>query len=278
MAKHPKRKNLKPPRKCIFCGGGGGSGNPMSGEHIWPEWMHPYLPRQENPKTAASYTVVRKDEIQIKRHGPRHGHTFTNTINVVCKRCNETWMGDIETAVKPILISVLQGQSITLDGGAQRRLVNWIALKAMVIEQMNPADAVVRARARREFKETRTIPRGMEILIATHNSPEFYNSYWHRTLRAQLGRPIARPGKFKDIQSTFLGVGHLFSLTFVSLIPEIKLEPKFGSDLVQRIWPPVSGEVQWPMPPISTEVGGRLAEVLTQLIRAPFSEWSTIRH
>ena len=39
------RQPKRPSRKCIFCGEGGTGGNPMTEEHLWPEWMHPYLPQ-----------------------------------------------------------------------------------------------------------------------------------------------------------------------------------------------------------------------------------------
>ena len=266
--KKRRRKAAKAPRRCIFCGGGGVAGNPMSGEHIWSEWMHPYLPRLEDPKKATGYTIIRYDEVIVQRPKPQQGHPYTKTVRVVCKKCNETWMGDIEERVKPFLIPVLQGQPVLLDSAAQLHLANWIALKIMVVEHEEANDAVMRQRHRSAFMRRRTIPPEMRIWVAMHDEPLFYTGYWHRTFRGRLGKPIPPRSKFKNVQTTFLGVGHLYTLTFVSLIPEIKLDLRRGSDKVRAIWLPTGADINWPLPRISTDTGKAMAEVLSQLLRS----------
>jgi hypothetical protein len=57
MTKKPQRKNLKPAGKCIFCRDGAVPGNPMTGEHLWSDWMDraALLPRGGDYAGGAEY-------------------------------------------------------------------------------------------------------------------------------------------------------------------------------------------------------------------------------
>jgi hypothetical protein len=139
MPKKPRRKNLRPPRKCIFCEGGGIRGNPISEEHLWPEWMHPYLPKLDNPMTDEAYHVIRMKTVVVStRTKPRQGQTYTRRFKLVCKHCSETWMSRIENDVKSMLIPLLQGRRKSLLREDRIKLARWFVLNAMVIEKENP--------------------------------------------------------------------------------------------------------------------------------------------
>src|SRR4051812_4197374 len=132
MAKKSKRKNIRLPRRCIFCGGGNIRGNSMSKEHLWPEWMHPYLPKLPGAKKEDSYVRKTNKTIVQKYKKAQQGHAYTKTLKVVCKNCNETWMSQIEENAKPILIPLLQGLSFALNEIDNVKLATWFALKIMV--------------------------------------------------------------------------------------------------------------------------------------------------
>ena len=59
QAARRQHRQRPPPPRCIFCGQGGVAGHSMSGEHLWPCWMHPYLPNLSNPKKDERYRAVR---------------------------------------------------------------------------------------------------------------------------------------------------------------------------------------------------------------------------
>jgi hypothetical protein len=137
----------------------------MTGEHLWPEWMHPYLPKLENPQKDEFYRVVRGKYGPSETHHskPRPGHTYTKTIRVVCRTCNNGWMNGLEELTKPILIPMLQGQFIELSRVQQRRLAVWIVLKMLVVENKVLADRVIQNDGLSFFRAYRTIPRGTKM-------------------------------------------------------------------------------------------------------------------
>jgi hypothetical protein len=219
MSKKPKRKNLKLPRKCIFCEGGGTQNNPMTEEHIWSEWMHPYLPKIPNAKKSEVYELLRMNAwVTQTRKKPQQGHVYTKTIKAVCKNCNETWMRSIEENIKPILIPLLRGQPFTLRQKEKIKLATWLTLKVLVEEQEYPAEAVVQQQTRTEFMKSRKIPEETKIWIGIHDTDHWYTGLWHRTLTATLGPTPPITGRLKNIQSTAFGIGHVFSLTILTRV------------------------------------------------------------
>jgi hypothetical protein len=138
---HRPRRQL---RRCIFCGGGGIRGNKMSEEHTWSMWMHPFLPKFENPIKDLGYTALSFTDMRATRSFfSRQGHAYSETFKVVCERCNNGWMGQIEEAAKPILIPLIQAQQTSLFRNNRKALAEWIALKAIVIDSAHAEDAVL---------------------------------------------------------------------------------------------------------------------------------------
>src|SRR5215217_1435431 len=92
---------------CIFCGR-----TDISGEHIWAEWMHKYIPRspqhryvRQTLQTARANPRIRG----VKRTMNRQGSVRDIKIRAVCERhCNNGWMSRFETHIKPILTPLLE--------------------------------------------------------------------------------------------------------------------------------------------------------------------------
>ena len=248
----------------------------MTGEHLWPEWMHPYLPKLEDPKKEEFYRVVRSKHAANTFHKKaRPGHTYTKTIRVVCRICNTGWMSGVEELIKPTLIPMLQGQPIDLSPDEQQKLATWITMKMLVMESEAPADRVIQNDGLASFKSYRTIPRGTKIWIAYHDSPEWYAGYGGQALQASLSpdRPFIR-GR-KNIQATAFGVGHLFTLTYFTTLTGFEIEfdeiEKMG--VVRRLWPSRATSITWPMRTVSEGDLDRLSHIIEHVIRAPSSEW-----
>jgi hypothetical protein len=272
----PKRAS----RKCIFCGEGGTPGNPMTEEHLWPEWMHPYLPQLPGIKTRAGRHRIRVGEILVERK-LREGHVFTKRYKLVCKRCNTVWMSKIESDAKPLLIPLLRGVPITLLRNHRITISRWIALKVMVTECIDALDAVVTESERENFMLTRHVPHSMRIWIGTHNSQDWYTAYWHQTLLAHFGNapPETPPlASFKNIQTTTIGVGHIFFLSFVTTIDDLKFNPNVGAlRFIRRLWPMRDRPIVWPLPALSGDQADRLANCLRELARSPIVQWMPFR-
>ena len=98
--------------------------------------MHAYLPTESDARNEVSKVFAQK-------HSPtslpavsraRPGSVKTKRIRVVCATCNNGWMSRLETAVKPIILPLIQGHACTLDQEAQALLARWITVKAIVTE------------------------------------------------------------------------------------------------------------------------------------------------
>jgi hypothetical protein len=261
--KHPRRS----PRKCIFCGDGGVAGNPMSDEHLWPEWMHPYLPRLENPQKDETYQYASATTRTAGVHKQiRQGHVYTRKFHVVCRNCNNGWMGNIETDAKEVLIPLIQGRSVTLLRNDRRRLATWIALKVIVVDGEIPTDSVISQSARTAFKELRKIPSGIRIWIAQHDSITWYSGLRYLPIRGVIELEKGTLTEGKNIQTTAIGFGHLFAL---ALVPG-RLEFKFNINFtvvfsnVRQLFPIRDQVIKWPLPTLWDSHVDRLSQVIKE--------------
>jgi hypothetical protein len=229
MVKRKKKHSI--PGKCIFCTRDG-----LSKEHLWPEWMHdlirlPGITRANvseylvGDKTRGVTSAIRK---------VRQGHITTLKFRVVCEDCNNTWMGGIEVAAKPILIPLIAGSGGYLNSDTQKQLATWAALKVMVAEQSKPAEAVFSDAERASFMRERIIPAGVKIWIARCFSPLWTNAFLRCSgqlaLSATLPPTVLPTSERKNVQTSALGVGELFIYTMVSKAEGIDL-----NDLIKVI-------------------------------------------
>jgi hypothetical protein len=248
----------------------------MTEEHLWPEWMHAYLPQIPGTKTQAGRSRMRLGQL-VTQQKLREGHVFTKRFRLVCRRCNTGWMSGIEDEVKPTLTPMLQGQGITLLKNHRIRLAHWIALKVMVMESIDLSDCVITEFEREDYRATGTMPRLMRIFVGTHDLDEWYTGFWHQTLRAHLGpTPPAQTnnlGGFKNIPTTAFGIGRIFSLTFVTTIQDLGFNPIFGNRKVRRLWPLRDQVIAWPLKDLSLSEANQLAQSVAELRDAPIARW-----
>ena len=257
MAKRQPHIKAAFQRRCIFCGS-----PKVSGEHLWPEWMHPYLPKQPNAMKREIYNHIKLGKVlSLAQKKPQQGHTYTKKVRAVCKPCNEIWMSRIEEEAKPILIPLLRGLPLLLDREKRSKLAVWLALKVMVGESHDPRDAVTMQEDRTAFMLSRTIPPYMKIWIGSHDSEDWYMSYWHQTARINLTPDPPAGGNFKNIQSTALGIGHILSLTIAATVPHCEIDLTTDQPILP-LWPLQREDIEWPLQELSSESADRLATTL----------------
>lgn len=254
MSKRSPQAGPKPPRKCIFCGEGGKSGNPMSEEHLWSEWMAPLLPKNKGTRYveyAESFRATQPAGPKLLRD--RQGGAIDKRYKVVCKRCNETWMSAMEMAVRPRLIPLIKGEPILLGECDRQMLADWIMLKAFVVEHTSyrdfPAEPISSQQDREYFMLLRQLPFGVRIWIAQHTSPEKWRSavFGHNFGAAPPHGPLPPPPRPKNTQIITLGIGallvHIFWTTSATLYSWIKFEglvPPF-----RELWPMTKDDIRW---------------------------------
>jgi hypothetical protein len=239
----------KPQRKCIFCGDG-----KLSKEHVWPEWMQAYVPKgTSDTHIRRSYATSRSNP-KIKgiiKDKSYQGNVSTIQLKVVCERtCNNGWMGKLEEACKPILIPLLVGDPTVLNQASQAILAAWIAMKVMVCEASDIADAATTHAERTYVMQNQRAPDTWQIWIARHKGRVWRNGYMRHAVT--LGSRIE--GKLtpfnnsyaKNTQTVTLGMGQLVIHVIATSYPKLHAALTYGaaSRLTQIF--PFKQAVFWP--------------------------------
>jgi hypothetical protein len=90
----------------------------MSKEHVWPDWLDPYLPKGEVNHERMCQTVYRTHSVRAVKK--QSGSSQSGRVRVVCRACNNGWMSVLQSDAKPILIPLLTGARTSLHKKASR--------------------------------------------------------------------------------------------------------------------------------------------------------------
>jgi hypothetical protein len=115
------------PRTCVFCGAPADSQ-----EHVWPNWAASLL-ADEGPLPHV-YQVIHEGRPDEERRYSKDAYSVT--VRVVCKRCNNGWMSDLESRAKPYLQAMLGGHGRDLHEGGLRTPATWALKTSMMVEQL----------------------------------------------------------------------------------------------------------------------------------------------
>jgi hypothetical protein len=124
-------------RQCLFCG------KPAdSKEHLWSEWILKSL-KSRNP-------IVQ----ELGKARASKPFTGAVTIKCVCTECNNGWMSKLEARIKPLVGSLMQDISTSLDIGQQKDVSLWALKTAMLVEATKSQD-IVRCYQRADCEQLR---------------------------------------------------------------------------------------------------------------------------
>jgi hypothetical protein len=249
MKNKPRRKHLKPPGSCIFCGSPG-----LTQEHIFSEWMHPFFPldarySRNGVMTSGFVPVGDKYKYSVQQNMLRQGSIFTKKLKVVCgkrddtTKCNNTWMSGIEEAAKPYLIPLFRGEQITLNRQQQLSVVAWIALKTVIAEYFFVNNIAITKEERTYIWKYRMPPLHWRIWIGRYQGtkwkPARYSHHGFKinfspTLEHYLLSPKFEEQAQCNSQSSTFVIGDLFIHVISSVHHE--LVSRFQPNL-QQLWP-----------------------------------------
>jgi hypothetical protein len=127
MARAKKAPTL--PRRCIFCGGTG-----VSGEHLFSAWISKIVPGvvERHTKTLGHPGQDPVKSLRVE------GDILSKKIKAVCASCNGGWMKRQEDAVIPLLTPLILGERSVLTPQDQRIIHIWATMKALVGEMDDP--------------------------------------------------------------------------------------------------------------------------------------------
>lgn len=230
--------------RCPFCEEPG-----SSPEHIFGDWLGREVVK---PVKSEHYRYAGKNGQVVERTA--NGLAMNGEVKAACYRCNNGWMSGIERLAKPLLLSMMQGNSHALDPLQQKTLAMWLCLKAMCYERVPeierkaiPEDDYAFLYLNREPPLWR-LPRDWYIWAATSNA-DFgkvgaFQASVIFTGSIQVGEadlPLSAYC-FALVSGSFVGVA------FRSPLPgDGPLFSEEGSDWFRPLWP-LARTSSWPPP------------------------------
>lgn len=156
------------PRVCIFC-----EGTPLSKEHIYARWLHPYLPKSgEKNHSVLSMTLKNREGDEELSAKLRSGDGHEGSARVVCQTCNNEWMSRLQEQAKPFLLPMVQGNSVRLFAKQVKTLAAWATMFCIVHESAKRDARYIASTDddRRFLMDTCSPPPGWKIWIGTHRN------------------------------------------------------------------------------------------------------------
>ena len=139
-------------RSCVFCG------EPVSSkEHVFPDWLSEVVPGK-GPM------------LNTRDSGATSWHAagFDHQVRQVCKKCNQTWMSDLQGKSKDLVTElILDRRTSSLSTTEQIRLSTWLYKTGVMIALAYPEDSrFVLPQDYRYFYDHRKPPDGTSVWIA----------------------------------------------------------------------------------------------------------------
>jgi hypothetical protein len=242
----------KPQRFCIFCGSPG-----LSREHVFADWLRNYVPRDLERHTQKHSIVGPRMEVWAESTRKFSGDPRSRRVPVVCRPCNQGWMGKMQERAKPYLLPLILGQSSKLRPTGQSAVAAWATMAVMVAEHVDPRVVTVPPPERTKFMNTLQPPKTWHIWLARYVRSE-WNGYWaHNSIhfippeQNPTGRPQRAPARKNSQETTFV-VGQLYIRAFSSpfSLHESWMIPAVSEGQLVRLWAPERHTIRWP-PPLS---------------------------
>lgn len=234
----------RPQGRCIFCGGFG-----LSKEHVLPNWLRQKFPRL--PTDTHTFGVLSHPDGQAPTiHRKRgQGQLGSKKVRVVCKKCNNGWLAEMEDVTKPILDPLVSpGFRQTLSVKEQETLATWIAKTTMTAEYLIKDQPAIKQAERERFKLTKKPADYWQIWISSYIGTKWRKGgIFHHGLGLYIHPEPIRVG-IRNTQYTVFGLGRILCVS-VSSTAHGWLAMNLNDQLklaTRQVWPPVGHDILWP--------------------------------
>ena len=226
-------------RVCIFC-----PNRASTKEDAWPLWLMRLL------FGGASGTI--EGERSSHPVGPWRAVRPGLKVKVVCARCNNGWMSELENRVKPIVETLCREESAALSAADQETLAVWSVKTAMVFEAFRLGRPPFFAQSERHLvRETlRPAPNTSVWAAKCVESPGAFCA------ASDLGGVVEDSTEGVRAYVTTMGFGPLALQVVGTRLPTTippsvmsvtaDLRPGPWDDATIRIWPTQRADVTWP--------------------------------
>lgn len=257
-------------KNCIFC-----DDFVDSKEHVWSKWMHYLLRTTKNGKYNRRTTTRTPDGL-TSTSGPleKSGEVFNIQVRAVCKKCNNGWMSQLESQVRPFLESMIVGKVTIISPEQQLSLARWCAQKFIVMEHASNNAALTPKFDRIALKNQSKIPQYFRIYAGNHISKCKSATIRHsHTLSLSLDDPMpSLDGMDRNIQTISIIMGRLFFHLNAARINNFSIEENFVIPRIWnecRIWPNPNSKIIWPHRPFLDESGlSLMGDSLNEFIKS----------
>ena len=180
------------------------------------------------------------------RSGPTYWESEQSnrhTVKCVCKACNNGWMSEIELAAKPTMISMIRGESITLDTAEQEAVAKWACLKTMIGAYAWGVHPIPQDWLEYFYRE-HVPPDGWSVMTARYvgSMLQMFDSYRFGSLPATGVDTVSTVAKHKNILASLI-IGNLaISVRAIRDEPDLNVRtnllPLWPSSSLELLWPP----------------------------------------
>lgn len=239
----------KPIIKCIFCGSPG----PLTGEHVFSQWTHKFLPPRARAYSKLD-TLAHLDRTQFKVHSSG-GDTRDWKVRCVCgPNCNNGWMRKlIDDPAREVMSSLIEGQNSRITEHQQKIIANWAALKAIVAEYDRISNVSTHHMQRKMLMNKQEVStRGWAIWMGHYNSVA-WKTVWSAvpflvSERQAVGIETKAATHYNSHATTQV-IGqmliHILRCPDHQFVTSWKFKTPDGGQLF-RIWPPTGISFLWP--------------------------------
>jgi hypothetical protein len=236
---------------CVFCGATGQG--VVTREHVLPDWLNNHI-------------VVRSDigleswraSGQLIETKERRGKLFARRPWIACKKCNNGWMGKLESEAIPLLKPMLDGRTIGVGFWEQATLATWAVKTCLALQwARHDINSLVPERHFREIAAKRgaTPPRDVEVFLGyMRNIPVEQDRRYHALAYSARKRDVESDNSGLENANTYLLTLRVYHVVFQVVgsqnVPE-DLGPwihPYEPLHILRIWPRASVVANWPPP------------------------------
>lgn len=193
-------------KNCIFCGN-----NNLTKEHIFPHFMRKNLPHYF--EFGSNHYITRKSDdgeekitngLLTRYNGRDHRDL---KLKIVCAKCNNEWMSNIDNKSKNTLISLLADGAINIRRENYFTLATWVTKFLMVYEYADTETITITDNDRLLFKNNQQPMDNLIVYIGNFSGIRHAMSIWHRKLE------FSTPLEIFSGQITIFTIGKSFILT-----------------------------------------------------------------
>jgi hypothetical protein len=224
--------------KCAFCP----TVATLTAEHCWGVWISELMP-------ANVFTIVRRNLDGTSKQW--QARELNVKIKVVCDRCNNGWMSDLEGEAKATAANMmLYGSPVSLLPIGIASLAAFAFKGAVIATFMHPnREPFHSVTDRHRFAEERALPAGFQVWISSLTQQRgAFKSYFHETL------PESRYNFKLDVFTFAAGFFALQAVTFKwgtrhdrrHKVPLFLTQNPIFDDIAVPLWPNDGLPVVWP--------------------------------